>query len=97
MNFIACTVAIFPRQLLEVETRYPSHGSVKIWCGRVASLLNLLTQLVITTRRFSVSSPWPGPHTICSSFLCVSGFPCRYEKNSIMTCVVATGLVYLFN
>jgi hypothetical protein len=36
------------------------------------------------------------PH-ISSSFLCVSGFPGRYEKNPIMTCVVATGLVYLFN
>jgi hypothetical protein len=98
MNFIACAVAIFPRQLPEVGTdiraTVRSRDSAACWI-----LLNLLMQLVYhdpkVFRRLAVVG---SPHHV-QQFLLRKWLPwsCRYEKNSIMTCVVATGLVYLFN
>jgi hypothetical protein len=97
MNFIACAPWLFFRgnywNLEPIsEPRFGQDMARACWILR-----SFLTQLLYHNAKVFVSSPWSGPHTICSSFLCVSRFPCRYEKNAIMTCVVATGLVYLFN
>jgi hypothetical protein len=81
MSFTACSVAVFPTQRLEVGTgiqaQAPSkYSAVVLDSSRSSSAAGLSPR-----EGFSVSSPWSGSQIVCSSFLCVRGFPCGVMRS----------------